>query len=293
MSKRLFVHNYSLLHVDHVKLDKKWNYSNVISPYYRIYYIDDGEGYILTKQEKIKLEQGYLYIIPSFTLCHLCCNAYLSQYFLHFFEDSADSNSLLEHNRKVIKIAASEIDIINFKRLLQINPGRGINRSDNPIVYERNTFYKSYQELNKTVNDSVYFETQGIMLQMISRFLNEHSFKSKNLYPIPSKILEVIRYIQINLKENLKVNHLADKANLHQDYFSRLFVKYTGQRPLAYLHEKRIERAQYLIATTTLSYNEIGESIGFESLSHFSRTFKKVTTLTPTEYRKQNTLVHR
>lgn len=292
MSKRLFVYNFSLLHVDHVKLNEKWNYPNVISPYYRIYYIDGGEGFISTKQEKIKLEQGYLYIIPSYTLCHLFCNTYLSQYFLHFFEDSAESISLFEHNRKVIKITASEVDIANFKKLLQINPGRGINRSDNPTVYEKNTYYKSYQELNKTVNESVYFETQGIMLQMISRFLNAHPFKNKNPDPIPSKILETIRYIQINLKENLTVNYLAGRANLHQDYFSRLFVKYTGQRPLAYLHEKRIERAQYLIATTTLSYNEIGEKTGFESLSHFSKIFKKVTSLTPGEYRKQNKLVY-
>lgn len=199
--------------------------------------------------------------------------------------------SLFEDNRKVIKIAANETDITNFKRLLEINPGRGINRSDNQTVYENDNFYKSYQELNYTVSDSVYFETQGIMLQMISRFLNAYAYKSKNSDPIPSKILEAIRYIQINLKGNLKVNHLADKANLHQDYFSRLFFKHTGQRPLAYLQEKRIERAQYLIATTTLSYDEIGESMGFESLSHFSRTFKKLTTLTPTEYRKQISLL--
>lgn len=291
MSKRLFVHNFSLLHVDHVKLNEKWNYTNVISPYYRIYYIDGGEGYVSTKQEKIKLEQGYLYIIPSFTFCHLFCNTYLSQYFLHFFEES-ESISLFEHNRKVIKVAASETDATNFKRLLQINPGRGINRSDNPTVYEKNTYYKSYQELNKTVNDSVYLETQGIILQMISRFLNAHPFKSKNPDPVPSKILEAIRYIQINLKEELTVNHLADRANLHPDYFSRVFLKYTGQRPSTYLHEKRIERAQYLIATTALSYSEIAEKTGFENLSYFSKIFKRVTGLTPGEYRKQNKLVY-
>lgn len=290
MSKRLFVHKFSLLHVDHVRLNEKWNYTNVISPYYRIYYIDEGEGFVATKQEKIKLEQGYLYIIPSFTPCNLFCNDYLSQYFLHFFEES-ENVSLFEYNRKVIKVAANETDIANFKRLLQINPGRGINRSDNPTVYEKNTYYKSYQELNKTVNDSVYFETQGIILQMVSRFLNTQSFKSTNADPIPSKILEATRYIQVNLKDNLTVNYLADRANLHPDYFSRLFSRYTGQRPSTYLHEKRIERAQYLIAVTTLSYSEIAEKTGFESLSYFSKIFKKITGLTPGEYKKQNRFI--
>lgn len=290
MRKNLLRHNFSLLHVDHVKLNEKWNYNNVISPYFRIYYIDDGEGYIINRKEKIELEPGYIYIIPSFTLCHLFCKDYLSQYFLHFFEESAEGISIFENNRKVIKVGAGSTDITNFKRLLEINPGRGINRSDNPRDYEKNAYYKSYQELNKTVSDPVYFETQGIILQLLSRFLSSMRFTSKNSDPIPSKILDAIRYIQVNLNENLTIRYLADRANLHQDYFSRQFLKYTGQRPLSYIHEKRIERAQYLIATTASSYTDIAEHVGFENLSHFSKIFKKVTSVTPAAYKKQNRL---
>jgi AraC-like DNA-binding protein len=288
MAKNLLGYNFSLLHVDRVKLNEKWNYSNVISPYFRIYYIDEGEGVISSKQEKTKLEQGFFYIIPSFTLCHLYCKEYLSQYFLHFFEESAEGISLFENNRKVIRVPAGNADVINLKRLLEINPGRGINRSDNPQDYEKHAYYKRHQELNTMVSDAVYFETQGIILQLISRFLNSQTFKTKNPDPLPSKILDAMRYIQVNLKENLTVNFLAGRANLHQDYFSRLFLKHTGQRPLSYLHEKRIERAQYLIATTDLSYAQIAEIIGFQNGSHFSKLFKKITSLTPGEYKKRN-----
>jgi AraC-like DNA-binding protein len=290
MNKKFPAHNFSLLHVNHVKLNEKWNYPNVISPYFRIYYIDEGEGFVSTRQEKIKLEQGYLYVIPSFTVCHLFCKQYLSQYFLHFFEESAEGISLFEYNRKVIKVPACDTDIVNFKRLLEINPGRGINRSDNPTVYEKNAYYKSYQELNNTVSDAAYFETQGIMLQLISRFLSSNRFKNNKPDPIPSKIVDSIRYIQLNLNENLTVAWLAGRANLNEDYFSRLFFRYTGQRPLTYLHDKRIERAQYLIATTNLSYTEIAGKTGFESLSYFAKIFKKVTSITPGEYKKQNGL---
>lgn len=290
MRKNLLGYNFSLLHVDHVKLNKKWNYANVISPYFRIYYIDEGEGFIAGRQERIKLQQGYFYIVPSFTLCDLSCRSYLSQYFIHFFEESAEGISLFENNRKVIKVPACDTDITNFKRLLEINPGRGINRSDNPKDYEKHAYYKSYQELNKNMSDSVYFETQGILLQLISRFLSSTRFKSNNQDPVPSKILEAMRHIQVNMKENLTINYLANRANLDQDYFSRLFLKYTGQRPLKYLHDKRIERAQYLIATTDLSFAEIAERTGFENSSHFSKVFKKVTSVTPREYQKQNRL---
>lgn len=290
MGKRLLRHSFSLLHIDFVKLNERWNYTNVISPYFRIYYIDGGEGFIATALETVKLEPGFLYIIPSFTLCHLHCKNFLSQYFLHFFEQSPEGISLFENNRKVMKVRACETDTVNIRRLLEINPGRGINRSDNPKVYEKDVFYKGYQELNNIASDAVYLETQGIILQLISRFLSSHRYQPNNSDPIPSKIVDSISYIQLHLKETLTVAFLAQRVNHHQDYFSRLFFRYTGERPLAYIHAKRIERAQYLIATTSLSYAEIAEGTGFESLPYFSKVFKKVTSLTPGEYRKQNRL---
>src|SRR3569833_480226 len=116
MSRRMSGHTFSLLHVDYVKLDDRWNYPNVVSPYFRIYYIDEGEGYILSEREKCRLEKGYLYIIPSFTVCHLRCDRYLSQHFLHFFEESPNGISLFENNRKVIKVLACDVDVTGFKR---------------------------------------------------------------------------------------------------------------------------------------------------------------------------------
>lgn len=288
MNRRVIGHMFSLLHLDHVKLDNKWNYANVISPYFRIYYIDEGAGFILSAGDKCRLEPGFIYLIPSFTLCHLRCDEYLSQYFLHFFEESAAGISLFEYNRKVIGERARETDILNFRRLLEINRGRGINRSDNPKVYEKNAYYRDYQQLNKTVNDATYLETQGIILQFISRFLGSQHFELNNAAPMPSKILEAISYIQLNLHEQLTVRHLAKRANLHEDYFSRLFMQFTGERPLSYIHVKRIERAQYLIATTNMSYSQIAEETGFANLPYFSKIFKKVTKLTPAEYKHSN-----
>jgi hypothetical protein len=175
----------------------------VISPYFRVYYIDGGAGCVRSAGEKCRLEPGFIYMIPSFTLCHLRCEEYLGQYFLHFFEESAGGLSLFEHNRKVVKEPVRETDLLNFRRLLSINPGRGINRSDDPKVYEKNAYYRSYQQLNQTVSDAIYLETQGLMLQIISRFLGSPQFKPMQHEALPSNILEAISYIQLNLHEKL------------------------------------------------------------------------------------------
>ena len=288
MSKSIFKYSFSLLHIDYVKLNHNWNFNNVISPYYRLYYIDEGIGFISDSSIRLTLEPGYLYLIPSFTICNLNCDTYLSQYFIQFFEESPDGISLFTNNRSVMKIAATDIDIVLVKRLLQNNPGRGINRSDNPKVYEKEMYYKEYQSLNDSVKTHLKFENQGILLQLISRFLGSNNFKSDNNQSTPSKILDTMSYVQLHLDENLTVAQLAKRANQNQDYFSKQFLIHTGQRPLNYIHEKKIERAQYLIATTDKTFLEIAMDTGFSNLPHFSKTFKQIVSLTPGEYRHQN-----
>jgi AraC-like DNA-binding protein len=280
--------SFVLLHVDHVTLDDKWNYRNVLSPYFRMYYIDSGEGLIYHKKQTWTLEPGFMYLIPGFTLCNLKCSGHLSQYFIHFFEDAVDGISLFHNHQAVFKIRASATDIDNFKRLLHINPGRKINRSDNPQVYEKHIYYKEYEELNNNQSDHLFLETQGILLQLISKFVQLKSAGQPDAASIPSKVLELPGFIQLNLGNPLTVHDLAKMVNLHPDYLSRLFVKLTGQRPLAYIHNKRIERAQHLIVTTSMSLAQISEAMGFDNVQHFSRLFKKITSLTPGRYRDQH-----
>lgn len=287
MSKNIFKYSFSLLHIDYVKLNSKWNYYNIVSPYYRLYYIDDGIGFISDSYNLLKLEAGYLYLIPSFTICNLNCDEYLSQFFIQFFEESADGISLFSNNRNIMKLPASEIDITLIKKMLQINPGRGINRSDNPKVYEREAYYKEYRALNDAMKPNLKFENQGIILQLISRFLNTNDFKTNQPQITSSKILDTMSYIQIHLNENLTVAQLAKRVNQNQDYFSKQFLLHTGQRPLHYVHEKKIERAQYLIATTNKTLLEIASDTGFSNLPHFSKIFKQIVSLTPGEYRNQ------
>lgn len=291
MIKRNFKQTFSLLNVDFVQLTSKWHYMNVISPYSRIYYISSGEGELSDSQGMIKLEEGYLYVIPSFTLCNMNCNSHLGQYFVQFFEDSADGKSIFGNNRSIDKVKATPLDIMLFEKLLEINPGRGLTRSDNPRIYEKDIFYKEYQELNNQQNMSVYLETQGILQQLASRFLSIHSSKHSEHSIIPMKISETINYISVNLQHDLTVVHLATRVNQHTDYFSRQFKLHTGSRPLNYINEKRIERAQYLMATSSMNYSEIAVETGFSDVSYFSKTFRKVTGLSPREYKRQMYLV--
>jgi hypothetical protein len=133
----------------------------------------------------------------------------------------------------VHRVKATDIDLINFRRLVDITPGRGINRSDNPQVYEKNIYYNEYQELNNHQKISDFLETQGILFQLLSRFTIPEVFQAKEPKVIPAKILDAMRFVYVNLHLPLKVKLLAERASprklsgtSRQIYINCLFNKH-------------------------------------------------------------------
>jgi AraC family transcriptional regulator len=279
-------HSFSLLNADYVQLNDSWNYKNVISPFYRLYLIDNGSGYLSTPEQKIQLEPDFLYLVPSFTLFNQNCEHSLSQYYIHIVEESAGGNSLFFANRKLFKTAASPIDKICLERIIELNPGRDLRKTDNPKIYEKSPVIQEFLGRNKRLRADVLFETEGIILQLLSRFMAPDEFTIAAVKNISSKVPETLNYIGTHLQEKLTVEMLAARAALSTDYFSKLFFHETGERPQAYIQRTRIERAQFLLITTIMPSAVIASETGFEDISHFARMFKKITGHTPGGYRK-------
>jgi AraC-like DNA-binding protein len=291
MNKSILRSTFALLNTDYVQLNKNWNYKNVTSTFYRLYYIDGGEGKLYNTSSTVKLEEGFLYLIPSFTTCSYYCDNYLSQYYITFTEQSADGASLFSSNRRLLSIKATDDVIGCVKKILQLNPNRTLKVSYNPKVYEKRPVLKGFDELNELMPASAYMETCGLLLQLISRFMVPGMFLTEDKGVINSKISDAINYIQTNLQQTITVADLAARANHNADYFSRLFYENTGERPLTYIQSKRIERAQLLLTTTNLPFYDIATETGFESLSYFSRIFKNITGQTPSSYKKNSLLI--
>lgn len=277
---------FSLLNTDYVKLNKTWNYRNIVSPFYRLYLIDDGLGKLHQADKTVILEKDHLYLIPSFTLCNYHCPEFLSQYYIHFLEESPDGRSLFSGQQSILKIEAKPSDHALFKRILFLNPGRNLIRSYNPKDYQKQLIIQSAQLQNNDLPIAVYLETKGILLQLLAKFLTPENYNSTST--IPNKILDTIYFIQDHLGERLIVTELAERVCQNPDYFSRLFQEHTGARPLAFIQQKRIERAQFLMLTTELSLGEIAAQAGFESLSYFSRVFKNIIGQTPGVFGRNN-----
>src|SRR5690606_16107770 len=99
-------------------------------------------------------------------------------------------------------------------------------------------------------------------------------------------VLMLQEYIKNNFADDINFNLIAQKFSYSSSYLSRLFAQHTGQSPSKYLMDIRINRAKYLLQNyKTLSIKQIGESVGYLDQSYFSRVFKKVTGLSPLDFR--------
>ncbi|MBN1865233.1 MAG: PocR ligand-binding domain-containing protein [Victivallales bacterium] len=103
-----------------------------------------------------------------------------------------------------------------------------------------------------------------------------------NQYPV---IQQALRMITPN-PHNLSEGQIADSLNLHQSYFSRLFKKVMKCNFQTYVTMKKIQRAKNMLHHSSSSIMRISESCGFSRQSYFTLNFKKITGMTPSEYRR-------
>lgn len=89
------------------------------------------------------------------------------------------------------------------------------------------------------------------------------------------------------LDERLTLATLADQAFLSPFHFQRTFFRVYGETPHEFLTRQRIDLAKKLLAENQLSISEICIAVGFQSLGTFSDRFRRLTGLSPTEYRRR------
>lgn len=101
-------------------------------------------------------------------------------------------------------------------------------------------------------------------------------------------VQKIRSYINSNLAlPELSRNSIAEYMHMNPDYLSYLFHAKFGQTLSSYIAATRINKAKELLLHTDLSLNEISERTGFSSTSYFHKQFKKVTGMTPQQYRSQ------
>ncbi len=102
-----------------------------------------------------------------------------------------------------------------------------------------------------------------------------------------AEILRAQCWFEEHMRDDISIEDLCTVAGLNARTFSRRFQVALGQSPSEYVQKQRVESAKRLLETTRNSFAEITMAVGYEDTSSFHRCFKKITGISPGEYRSR------
>ncbi len=139
------------------------------------------------------------------------------------------------------------------------------------------TFKKPAYELN--CMSGLYDILAKLQEKMLSAYYSSSKYEL---------ISPAVRYLEENYANTeLSIDDLAEIAGVSSVYFRKIFSTVFGQPPMRYLQTVRMEKAKDMLSGDYMPISDIAESVGFNSIYHFSKTFKKIVGYTPTEYSKR------
>jgi len=138
-------------------------------------------------------------------------------------------------------------------------------------------------------NYAWYQRSEGFELNCMALFsliLYKLSYDSFGITENPH-VKHIKRYIIDHSSETLSVELLAAYADLNPVYLGALFKRVEGCSVNEYINRIRINKAETILRSDTLTITETAYETGFNDVFYFSKTFKKLVGLSPSQYRKQ------
>jgi AraC-like DNA-binding protein len=124
-----------------------------------------------------------------------------------------------------------------------------------------------------------------IFAEHLSMVSNQIVLQEQNAEP--PVIARAKQFITEHQTEELSLDQVAKSVHTSKFYFCKMFKKATGIHFTDYLSRVRTESAKNLLLNQNLRISEIAYEVGFQSLTHFNRVFKRILGQSPTDYRSR------
>jgi AraC-like DNA-binding protein len=170
--------------------------------------------------------------------------------------------------------------------------------SAQPIAQDMNDreLYKLYQQIQTTFYNKNPFsplEAAGNLLLLLSIYgemlgTNVHNETALPETQAASTVRQAIHYLSTQYAEEITMETMAESLGYNRAYLSRLFKNHTGETPVTFLLKLRIDQARRLLREREdLTVEQIAFSVGFHDPLYFSKQFRRLQGLSPSQYRIQ------
>jgi len=128
-----------------------------------------------------------------------------------------------------------------------------------------------------------------IMLQLFAVQLGEHAERLflQAVDNDPEPVKRARTYIMSHMAEPIALETVAQHAGISPFHFCKVFKRATGLTFTEFVNKARVEEAKRMLMRPQVRVTEVAYDVGFQSLSQFNRSFRRVTAQSPTEYRAQ------
>lgn len=127
---------------------------------------------------------------------------------------------------------------------------------------------------------------------MLMTYLLQHYARQRELPDIngglaPHVKRQILEYMHAHIEQGVRLEELAELANLSSYHFSRMFKKSLGEPPHRYMTELRLQKAKGLILESDLSLKDVAARLGFTDQSHLGNKFRQRFGISPAKARKE------
>ncbi len=103
-----------------------------------------------------------------------------------------------------------------------------------------------------------------------------------------NRVQRIKEYILKNYPEQISLTSIASSFGFSLSYLTKIFSKCTGSTPVKYIRDCRINAAKQLLRNPEIPVNIVSKQVGYSDPFHFSKAFKQIVGISPSEYRIQN-----
>ena len=259
------LHNYPDFVYAHSMAIKKYEFTDRLYTFLEIVFILHGALNLKLNDIIYHAEEGMCLIIPPGTIAD-CCVDVKYGYHAHLstgIRCKVDINEEHGDDPNVFAFTANTCQ-----------------RIDNV-----SQFASIFEELIKAYNHNERSKMLSNYLQLCSMIHANNSFSDKK----ESNVIysrKIIDYIEINYMSRITIPEIANYLSITPEYACNLFRAATNETIISYLNKKRISKAKNLMQNGGISIQYVALMTGYESISYFSRTFKKYEGISPSEFKR-------
>lgn len=267
--------------IHYFEFAKDYVFEGEFHDFWEFVYVDKGEVEVMADDKGFKLKQGDMIFHKPNEFHNLWANGKVAPNLIVISFDCR-SKSMKYFENKIISVGDT------IKKLLANILKEAMEAFSNPLNISVT------QQLEK--KDNSYFGCEQLIkiyLQQILIYLVRMGTNISTEERLSSSVKErwdedmvniVVNFLKTNINNNISFEDVCRFSNLGKTNLKMIFKEKTGTSVMEYYKSLKVHEAKNLIRETDLNFTQISETLGYTSIHYFSRHFKKVTGMTPSEY---------